>query len=91
MFSEAMMQQVTAGFYSAQCYNRATRRVFRDPQVAQLWERMGDLYAGAALFFQREQERQDAADRVVRAAAEAAIAEWEAINSWENMPCGDEV
>ena len=82
MFSALQMDSINANFIAAACYRKGSRAAWQDLETARLWERAGDIFRAAAKHLQ---ERADADARAM-----AAIAEWESVNSWENMPCGEE-
>ena len=74
---------VNARFSAADAYNRAIRSRGQDRQTYQLLVRIGDMMMSAA---KSEAAKSEAEDR-----AAASIAKWENVNSWDNMPCGEEV
>jgi hypothetical protein len=74
---------VNARFSAADAYNRAIRSRGQDRQTYQLLVRIGDMMLSAA---KSEAAKAEAEDR-----AAASIAKWEASNSWDNLPCGEEV
>lgn len=76
------LRAVEARFVAINAYNRATRTVFQDRQKAQLLSRLGDMMLAIA---KNESEKAAQIDRDM-----AMIEEWENVNSWENMPCGNE-
>ena len=82
MLNAHKMNEINANFAAASAFNRSITFVWSNPQKAQLLGRLGDIMAAAA---KSERTKAEAEER-----AEAAIAEWERVNSWENMPCGEE-
>ena len=74
---------MNARFSAADAYNRAIRSRGTDRQTYQLLVRIGDVMMAAA---KSEAKKAADQDRV-----EAMMASWEDANSWEGMPCGEEV